>query len=701
MRCRSAFFFALAVLAACSDKVSSGDGSGDDAGLGDTGMDGGSGDTSGDAGGDPDAAGDGGGDAGSDVESDVWTIDCEPAAPACTADSDCAELQICELGHCLDPVVPEEYIPAELFNVAALDFPAADALGGFDVDGNGTVDNLVGLLVTALPGGPERVEDEINRALDSGLLGLAVEVESHPETCGTVVNSTAADIAIHYATRDLNFDGVLTDDELSETPVIQLLPSGFSDDRGPQCLMGNGSIADDGTRLVGSGGVSCGLSFPLLDGTIVMLPVGGVQIEADLASVSTKDGERAPNGSVGGYVEVQAIVDEANRIAPSCSCAGVDTASPIAESVVEGGHVSASCIQDVSGAETCPDTACANLPALCASMGVLGLSADIATPGGGGVQDAVSFGFGVVIEPATTPEQPMAPSLVAVGDHYSTNRALQIGPAQTSLFVPVLANDQYVAGVDSIQTAGPISPDDGAYEFTITETGIAITVLVPLTDAETAEFSLPYTIGDGAERSSTANVTVLVSRRTPNPEINGDEFDAPRDDAGMTINVVENDYAVEGAVVVIGAVSGDYDYHTETGTFGESATTPGGATVTIDRATNTLTYVPGEANNDTFYYRAYAWSAEGGESESFVAAVYVSVDCPVGSYGYECLPCPVCDVGECLDGMYGSGECGCEYGYTLDGPVCVDIDECELNEYFCPEGYACSNTPGYYDCVLP
>lgn len=51
---------------------------------------------------------------------------------------------------------------------------------------------------------------------------------------------------------------------------------------------------------------------------------------------------------------------------------------------------------------------------------------------------------------------------------------------------------------------------------------------------------------------------------------------------------------------------------------------------------------------------------------------------------------------------FGSYECRCRYGYTLDANrTCVDVDECEIytNDQTCNDVSTCSNTIGSYECL--
>eukprot|EP01006_Ploeotia_vitrea_P039894 TRINITY_DN66385_c0_g1_i2.p1 TRINITY_DN66385_c0_g1~~TRINITY_DN66385_c0_g1_i2.p1 ORF type:complete len:967 (-),score=103.33 TRINITY_DN66385_c0_g1_i2:153-3053(-) len=56
--------------------------------------------------------------------------------------------------------------------------------------------------------------------------------------------------------------------------------------------------------------------------------------------------------------------------------------------------------------------------------------------------------------------------------------------------------------------------------------------------------------------------------------------------------------------------------------------------------------------------------------------------------------------GICTNNPFGTVECSCSPGYTLDadGKGCTDVDECAVNNGGCAPGLVCSNTPGGRVC---
>lgn len=64
----------------------------------------------------------------------------------------------------------------------------------------------------------------------------------------------------------------------------------------------------------------------------------------------------------------------------------------------------------------------------------------------------------------------------------------------------------------------------------------------------------------------------------------------------------------------------------------------------------------------------------------------------------RCGGCPEFSV--CSEFEFGRYDCVCDAGYELqDFTTCVDIDECALEIAECPEGRACENTDGGFDCA--
>lgn len=56
---------------------------------------------------------------------------------------------------------------------------------------------------------------------------------------------------------------------------------------------------------------------------------------------------------------------------------------------------------------------------------------------------------------------------------------------------------------------------------------------------------------------------------------------------------------------------------------------------------------------------------------------------------------------QCINEI-GSFRCECFDGFQLDeNELCVDIDECKLGSFRCPNKSQCINTAGSYNCICP
>ena len=58
-----------------------------------------------------------------------------------------------------------------------------------------------------------------------------------------------------------------------------------------------------------------------------------------------------------------------------------------------------------------------------------------------------------------------------------------------------------------------------------------------------------------------------------------------------------------------------------------------------------------------------------------------------------------CDANAACSNTIGSYSCACNTGYSGNGTVCQDIDECTTNQHSCDANAACSNTIGSYSCA--
>ena len=83
-------------------------------------------------------------------------------------------------------------------------------------------------------------------------------------------------------------------------------------------------------------------------------------------------------------------------------------------------------------------------------------------------------------------------------------------------------------------------------------------------------------------------------------------------------------------------------------------------------------------------------------------------DCPAGYQGdgrFACDPVAVrtlCQSDfDCTNNaacVREEGVCACRKGFTANGALCVDVDECKAEKNPCGTGAICLNTQGGYEC---
>jgi hypothetical protein len=692
---RIALVAVIGVLASCSgsdeqetDIVDSGDSSSDATSDATVDSDGGEGDEVGpepDA--RPDVMDDTAPDADAVTDADV-PLDCDFRS-FCEDGSDCGDDQICSAGLCQSPIAPEDYLPSvDLQWVSALRLGEPGNLPGLDLDFDGEPDNLIGELLASLPNGAALVEREMGKVINDGWLTLAVEVIPLPGTCGKEVGTSGGSILIHLGNRDLNYDGV--PDESEGLTQMQIRYSSFVGEAGPVCQL-HGTSWDESTgEFLAVGGENCQVMFPLFDGTMVNLPVSGLQVLTILPG-DAKDGE-TQTATVAGYVEVESIVNEANRLAPACPCAGIDTSLPVAEINRADGAVTASCVQDVSAAATDCDeisdgNACPNLPALCTSLLLLSAQADIESdPESGSGLDSVSFGFEADLMPAATATPAVGLPLQAIGDTWRTNAQLTLGPGYRQTSLQVMANDEFDAASDALQSFANVQPAGTPLTLAVEGNSLLVQFDDAFPETGTAEVTFEYTIGNGTDRASSATVTMRVSSVTLPPDPSFDEFVVPRGTEAVSLDVLQNDFVAPDAAIGIDDVG-----------------VPSLGSASIAPDSRSILYVPDTLGTTEFNYSAFAWTELGGQSESVTTSVYVQVVCPDDTFGPDCVPCRDCGDGTCNDGELGDGLCVCpdEFAFLGGGrEACVDVDECDIGFADCAGDRArCINTVGSYECV--
>jgi hypothetical protein len=701
---------ALLSLAACggnddpSNSDAGMDGSGDPGDISPFEPDAGGGDASGDAvgdGGDDADAGTGvdADDTGEDTDdgdasdtadtADVPPLDCD-LRPTCADDSACSGEAICVSGECQVETTPSAAeFAGSLTLITGMRLGPPGVAVGLDLDGDGDVDNALGQALVNFPRGQETVERELARILQSGVFNLVTELVLEPDVCGAAPGTSGATIYVHEATPDLDADGFVDPVPESGVREVAILPASFSITGGPRCQLRAGSVDEEaGTVRSSSEGPGCSLVVPLPSGQVVQLPINDLTLEMPLPSTaSEKDGE-SDTMTVAGSVEIVSIVNEANRVAVGCACAGIDTSRPIAETSESGGYVSGACIQSPDS-DGCTEQAdgqeCANLENLCLALTVGSGVADVSSEGSGGSIDSLSFGFEATGEPVEMAPEPLVPDLVARGDHFSVNRNLDLEPGTMQNFAAVLINDVLDAeSGDALLSAG--FPDGEEEVLNLAVDGEFVDIEIPETfdfgETGVREVAFEYTIGSATDdtRRETAMVTLRLAGVTPTPTAVADTYEIAAPATGVVLNVLANDEA--------GAFGGTYI---------ASFTQPDSGTVTMPEGQRRLVFDAGQAGAYTFTYEVRAWSESGGESGSATATVTLTVGCQTGFWGASCAACSDCGDGTCNDGAAGDGVCSCVAGYSGTVEGCFDDNECEGSP--CDVNAACENLPGTYSCI--
>ncbi|XP_076821613.1 uncharacterized protein LOC143468345 isoform X3 [Clavelina lepadiformis] len=90
---------------------------------------------------------------------------------------------------------------------------------------------------------------------------------------------------------------------------------------------------------------------------------------------------------------------------------------------------------------------------------------------------------------------------------------------------------------------------------------------------------------------------------------------------------------------------------------------------------------------------------------SYPAGSWVDNDCEITQFAFcqadfnECAVENDCDEDAECTNTEGSYECTCNEGYSGDGSVCLDVDECTAGTDNCDENAECSNNDGSFSCV--
>lgn len=637
--------------------------------------------------------------------------ECRPADLGCTGDEACTGAgQRCVGSRCVDAVAPADYeFSVATQRVRALMLPGAGVQSGFDQNGDGIPDNVLGTAVATFPGGTDLVNRTVADYVDSGRYVYVLELRNVPEDgCGPL------EIAIHSGTADIDHDGMPD----AEAEGVQVLRSGFRPDGyGPIAQLNTAAI--DGDLVVSGRGASLNVPIPLPDGAVIEAPVEGLRVRArlDLAGDGARKARLRPlalddpgvpenaNAEVGGYIRIESFVTETNARAVDCGCAGIDPGQPVAEYTVEADGAKARCVQTPGeGCEGDRDGLfCENLAATCVALTLMSEMADVASGeavngAGEPVPDALSLAFYAEVSPAGLAEPPLAPDFGAVPDLWQALPMCELlqdaGPAQLG----VLMNDFYDASVSPVIVAVTQSTAGGS--VSLPDRADRVVYTAPSGFYGFDDFT--YTIQDAGGNESTATVALRVS-----PSV---AFDPDRSLEELCTLLCEQsrvcaaeEYAAawgDDDAVCRGACMDEWGSVWDMTSFCAQA-----------RRADALCRVTLTCPQLAVYQEAETLAADG---EDVPPGTYCGArlearlarcgSCEPGFWGEACQECPngaalPCGGNAvCVDGSDGDGECVCEPGYVYDGGECVDIDECAAETDPCAPHGTCVNRVGSYLC---
>lgn len=614
--------------------------------------------------------------------------ECRPVDLGCTADSECEGGARCVGTRCVAPVAAADYVfSPDLHAVTAIVVPPSDVESGFDLTGDGVPDNLFAKALATFPEGTDIANRIFRNFVESGGVSLLVELRDLPAgACGPMA------VTLHNATTDLDLDGI------PDGGPYQVRRDGFREDGyGPLAQINTAAI--DGGLIVSGPGVELPLKFPLMDGTVLVLPLEGLRFRAEIPQPSPTvptatplpaalPAPAAPAGTdalLGGYVRMSRLVDEINRQAVSCACAGVDPAKPLAAFSVEDGASQALCVQDFD-ATPCDQSAdgryCENLPGVCIALTMMTQMADIAsgvaTDGEGKpVKDSISLAFYLDLAPATLAEPPLAPDFAAVADTWRFMIDCDVVQDDGSTRIGVVANDFYDPAVSPLVVEVSQGVEGGLVTISAASDFVSYTPAAGYWGFD--EFT--YSIQDGQGNRSTAKVAMRVS-----PQV---AYDPSRPlDAFCALWCDQSALCDPDAFATRYAAGRDACLAGCTSDFGPLwASTTACATAWRNQELCRVSLPCFRVGDFDDAMDVLASGVDPGDircEEIVDARLAACGPCAFGQFGPGCGDCPGGQAdpcgggGTCADGQAGDGTCTCAAYWKLDDATgsCVQVDPC-------------------------
>jgi len=618
----------------------------------------------------------------------VAPLTCEALEEQCSSNEDCPEEWVCKNEICIAPVSGDDYDFAENISfLSKIQIPEAGDDCCFDVNGDGKPDNalggLINILLTTTDGGQEDLDkpisDYLQESIDSDVNSILFEFKNLPtDGCGPT------QLWIHRGEGDTNFDGVTdqsAEDRNEGNGVFQVNPDSFSSGHGPEAQF-NRAYFENGVMKAEGG--SLPLTLSLLEGTKFSVMVRDVTMELPVEVVdesvvtvngvkkrrttyktvdkTKENGEVECGGSMSGWVPFSDVLDDIEREARLCPCAGIDPDNPVTSYTMENGQMKSECIQDTENApENCDSeldgAICRNLLYTCMALSVAPMMADVSSgentdEDGNAVPDAMSLSIRMCVSGATLVEDdPIAPELQAADDSFRVD--LNSAPARLG----VLAND--IDAENDTPTITSVNTENTLGTVEIVQDGASIRY-TPKTDSDEGD-SFKYTIGSG-DRTSTATVKLTV---TYMPDAKDDYPEVVFYNRGsVELNILDNDTWDDSLVKedISIQLNGDSPHTGE---------------VTIDNQNKIIDYEPERYNEEssTFTDVIYYTIFDGRRKDSatvFVELALPQTDCGDGIIDYWVEEC---DDGEELNGTLGYCDLDCAGLVTVpDGDMEEDAE---------------------------
>ncbi len=367
-----------------------------------------------------------------DVTEDI--ADMEPDLPVedpyCdnSADDACEGEQACVGGACLDPLEGDYTVNGALTYAAEIKFPGAEV--GFDVNGDGGTDNVLGTLISGLSQAEATDgQGEVDAAIEVGEINLLVEFDALDDAL------SAEEMTVRFIFASADADGdrypELTHEERAQGAGVYTIIGNSVDAYGPTFQYA-GASASEGTLAGDPISMIARTLIPnLTEDRVNDIPVHGLQVGGALAT--NNDGKVVSGDGgflVGGALPIEFIAETLNNSAVECPAeCGVPADQALFQVTETDNSLTFECATELPEPYGCADhrsAICSNLPGFCDQTGTIAILADVDT-NGNGTDDGLSFAVQLTLEPAAISEElPIAPVGEICGNGIDDDRDFRI-----------------------------------------------------------------------------------------------------------------------------------------------------------------------------------------------------------------------------------------------------------------------------------